>query len=111
MLRGGREPGTSFAALRSTGAPIRELTLIGGGAPSRFWSRLVASAIGLPSTRSAVGPVGPALGAARLARVGLGGALIASAADGEEIAPSPSIAEALARKRDAYEAHLGLPRG
>jgi hypothetical protein len=43
--------------------------------------------------------------------VGLGGAQIASAADGEEITPSPAIAEALARKRAAYEAHLGLPRG
>jgi len=102
--------GDCHQALLSTSAPIGAVTLVGGGARSGFWSRLIASAIGRPLKRSATAAVGPALGVARLARAGVGGPLIANG-DGraDEIAPSREMTEQLARKRAAFEAHPGLP--
>lgn len=41
-------------ALRRTGAPIEELTLVGGGAASDAWGQLCADALGLPVTRADV---------------------------------------------------------
>lgn len=67
--------GVSFAladgqdALLASGAPIESVSLIGGGAQSELWARILASALGRPLTRSAGAEVGPALGAARLGRL------------------------------------------
>jgi len=55
-------------ALRAAGAEIREVSLIGGGARSELWGRILASALDRP-LRSHSGEVGPAFGAARLARL------------------------------------------
>ena len=61
-------------ALRAAGSAPRELTLIGGGARSRFWRQLLADALNLPLVYRIGGEGGPALGAARLALIGaLGG--------------------------------------
>jgi len=95
-------------ALLSTGAAIDEVSLVGGGAQSGLWSRLIASAIGLPLQRAEAAAVGPALGAARLARLGIGGPLIAAGGANVQILPNPTMAEALAAKRAAYERHLAL---
>lgn len=95
-------------ALLSTGAAIDEVSLVGGGARSGFWSRLIASAIGLPLHRSQAAAVGPALGAARLARLGIGGPLVAAEAERATILPDRAMLEALATKRAAYERHLAL---
>ena len=74
-------------ALVSTGAAIDEVRLIGGGARSRLWARLIASAVGVPLTVPANAAVGPALGAARLARQALGLPLVASDARGRDREP------------------------
>ncbi|MGE7472336.1 xylulokinase [Bosea sp. NPDC003192] len=95
-------------ALLSTGAAIDEVSLVGGGARSGLWSRLIASAIGLPLRRAEAAAVGPALGAARLARLGIGGPLIAAEAERASIPPDPAMTDALAAKRAAYERHLAL---
>ncbi|WP_439494964.1 xylulokinase [Bosea sp. (in: a-proteobacteria)] len=103
--------GECHAALASSGAPVRQLALVGGGARSRLWARLVASAIGMPLAVSDSAAIGPALGAARLARLGIGGPLLADGIGGErgvEIAPEAALAEALAHKRRGYERHLML---
>jgi xylulokinase len=60
-------------ALVEAGAEIREVSVIGGGARSPLWGRILASALGLPLRYRSGGDVGPALGAARLARLALGG--------------------------------------
>jgi xylulokinase len=48
-----------------------DMPMIGGGARSRFWMRMIASALGCPLQRVAHADAGPAFGAARLARLGL----------------------------------------
>jgi xylulokinase len=99
-------------ALASTGAAIDEAILIGGGARSRLWARLIASAIALPLTVPANASVGPALGAARLARHALGLPLLADSGDAapEVVPPSEAMAEALAQKRPRYESHRAIRR-
>ncbi|RDJ22290.1 xylulokinase [Bosea caraganae] len=103
--------GDCHRALLWTGAKTEQVALVGGGSHSPLWANLVASAIGMPLTRSQSAAVGPALGAARLARQGIGGPLLADAgdaADDSEIQPIQAMAEALAAKRARFERHLAL---
>ncbi|TXL75463.1 xylulokinase [Vineibacter terrae] len=96
-------------ALAASGARLRRLTLTGGGARSRLWARLIASAIDMPV--SAAVREGPALGAARLARAGAGGPLLAGAeASSDAIVPETALRDALLEKRKAFHAHLRLRR-
>ena len=57
------------AAMRDAGGHARSVALTGGGSRSRFWARLIASALDLPLALSEGGEVAAALGAARLARL------------------------------------------
>ncbi|MBX3027188.1 xylulokinase [bacterium] len=99
-------------ALLASGTTIGSVSVIGGGARSRFWGRLLASALGRPLRYHPDGDIGPAFGAARLARL---------AADGEDpiavcgapplaatVAPETALADALharrRRFRDLYPA-------
>lgn len=59
--------------LLDTGAELGSITVIGGGARSAYWGRILASALGRPLVYRAGGEVGPAFGAARLARLASGG--------------------------------------
>ena len=56
-----------FDALTDAGANIESLSVIGGGARSAYWGRMLAAAIGRPLHYRESATVGPALGAARLA--------------------------------------------
>lgn len=49
--------------------PIKEVSVIGGGARSELWGRILASVLGRPLLYRAGGETGPAFGAARLARI------------------------------------------
>lgn len=66
--------GVSFAlsdgadALHEATSAPEAITLIGGGARSEAWSQLLANVLGLPLHYREGGDVGPALGAARIAR-------------------------------------------
>jgi xylulokinase len=60
-------------ALLAGGARIDGVSVIGGGARSHYWGRILASALGRTLTYREGGEVGPALGAARLARIGVTG--------------------------------------
>jgi xylulokinase len=57
------------AVLEEAGVALREVSVIGGGAKSRLWGRILASVLGRPLVYRAASEVGPALGAARLARL------------------------------------------
>jgi xylulokinase len=61
-------------ALREAGTRVDELAVIGGGARSAHWGRILAAALGVRLVYLAGGEVGPALGAAKLAQIGVTGA-------------------------------------
>jgi xylulokinase len=57
----------SYLALQAAGGSLRRAALVGGGSQSRYWARLLASALDLPLSLNSGAEVGAALGAARLA--------------------------------------------
>jgi xylulokinase len=60
-------------ALSDARADLREVSVIGGGARSRLWGRILASVLNRPLLYRKGGEAGPAYGAARLARLALTG--------------------------------------
>lgn len=104
--------GDCQAALADSNAPIGKIVLTGGGARSALWARLVAAAIGRPLRLAADRQSGPAIGAARLARVAVGGPLLAARRDIDTLAlvtVDAGLAEQLARKKARYRAQAALP--
>ena len=95
-------------ALAEAGTRLTSVSVIGGGARSRFWGRLLASTLGLPLDYHAGGEVGPAFGAARLARLAVTGeaptAVATRPAVAATVAPEPDLAERLAARRSVYRA-------
>jgi xylulokinase len=92
-------------ALLEAGAEIGEVTVLGGGARSALWGRILAAALDRPLVYRAGADVGPAHGAARLARIARSGEPV------ESVCVAPPIARVEspdARRRDAYAA--ALPR-
>ncbi|MBY0337650.1 MAG: xylulokinase [Acetobacteraceae bacterium] len=73
-----------LAALEAEGGRIPRLALIGGGARSSLWARLLAAALDRPLDLVADPGVGPALGAARLA-------MIAAGAEAREVCAKPPV--------------------
>lgn len=57
-------------ALTVTGAIIDSVSVIGGGSKSKLWGEILASVLNKPLTYRKNSDVGPALGAARLAKIG-----------------------------------------
>ena len=72
-------------ALLEAGTEIGEISVIGGGARSALWGRILAAALRRPLTYHAGSEVGPALGAARLAR------LAATGETPEEVCTPPPV--------------------
>jgi xylulokinase len=56
-------------ALTDSGAHVDSITVIGGGAKSHYWGKILASALDRPLVYRDGGEVGPAFGAARLAQL------------------------------------------
>lgn len=99
-------------ALTSTGAALDRCLVIGGGARSPYWTKLLATVLNRTLSVPAEGEFGAALGAARLARAAAEGgdpaAIMTPPRIGAEIAPEPGLvdayAEAHVRFRAAYAA-------
>jgi xylulokinase len=95
-------------ALSEAGTRLSQLTVVGGGARSRYWGRIIAAALNLPLVYRSGGEVGPALGAARLARLSaLGGdaaSLCAAPAVEQVVQPRASDVAALQDKQFRYRA-------
>jgi xylulokinase len=72
-------------ALTDSGAHVDSITVIGGGAKSYYWGKILASVLGRPLIYRDGGEVGPAYGAARLAQLANTGASI------EEVCSAPTI--------------------
>lgn len=101
-----------LAALRAAGTAIETVSVIGGGARSRLWGGIIAAVLGVRLDYLDGGEVGPALGAARLAKIAAIGADPADVCTRppvrETILPVPALRERLATKianfRAAYPA-------
>jgi xylulokinase len=93
-------------ALREAGTHVEELSVIGGGARSRFWGTIIASVLGVRLRYLDGGEVGPALGAAKLAQMAQTGMTAAEACTRpptrEVIEPDGGLAERLAPKLDRF---------
>ena len=99
--------------LAASGTSAASYALIGGGARSALWAEIIASALGRPVWLLAGGEKGPALGAARLARVALTGAAAATVCTKPdmtaEIRPDARRQDALARRFELFgELYLAL---
>jgi len=73
-------------AMESTGLVADEITVIGGGSRSAYWTQMLADILGKRLVLRAGGEVGPALGAARLARMA-----VEPGASIDEVCPMPAI--------------------
>jgi xylulokinase len=93
-------------ALEARGGFAGPLSVIGGGSRSRLWGRIIAAALDRTLVYHRGGETGPALGAARLARVAAGGATLADACPAPPIAeviePDAALREALAPRRALF---------
>ena len=58
-----------YSAFTAANAPIKDISLIGGGARSARWRQILSDVLQRPMTFRDGGEVGPALGAARLAQL------------------------------------------
>ncbi len=92
-------------ALRGSGAQIDTLSVIGGGARSPYWGKILSSVFDRPLIYREGGEVGPAFGAARLARLALGGEAT------EDVCVAPPIRDVIEpseRLRDLFAARRPL---
>jgi xylulokinase len=90
-------------ALKDAGTRVASLSVIGGGARSRYWGSILAASLGSQLVYLEGGEVGPALGAARLAQIALSGAAAAAVSVRPPVAhviePDPALAEQLESNR------------
>ncbi len=93
-------------ALRDAGTRVESLSVIGGGARSRYWGETIAAALGVALVYLRGGEVGPAMGAARLAQIAIDGGdpadVCAAPPVSHRIQPDPDLAARLAPKRAAF---------
>jgi len=92
-----------LAALRAGGGEPDEITVIGGGSRSALWMRILASALGKTLALRERAELGPAYGAARLARIASTGEAV------EGVCQKPAIVRRVepdAALRDAYLARI-----
>ena len=62
-----------YTELVKAGANVEHINVIGGGSHSRYWGQLIADVLQRPLLYRQDAAVGPALGAARLAQIGVEG--------------------------------------
>ncbi|MEO7383712.1 MAG: xylulokinase [Novosphingobium sp.] len=96
-------------ALLDSGSTVDTITVIGGGARSGYWGKILASALGRPLIYRDGGEVGPAFGAARLTRLGIGTEAIKDVCTPPPIIdivePDERLSDRFAAKRPAFR-HL-----
>jgi xylulokinase len=90
-------------ALVEAGASIGSVSVIGGGARSALWGRILASVLDRPLAYRTGADVGPAYGAARLARIAATGE---AALDVCTAPPIAAVVEPDPALRDRYRATL-----
>lgn len=97
-----------MAVLRDAGTEVEKLSVIGGGARSSYWGRIIAAVLGTPLVYLRGGEVGPALGAARLAQIAVDGGAPAQVCAAPPIShvvePDAALADRLADKHRRFRA-------
>ena len=92
----------------AAGSAVERFTVVGGGSRSQFWGRLIAAALDRPLVYREGGEVGPALGAARLARIASGAAQVEEACVPPPITatvePDPALATYFAERQPRFRA-------
>jgi xylulokinase len=92
--------------LAATGDAPKRFDIIGGGARSALWTRMIAAAVGAPIARRKGGEVGPAFGAARLGILAATGAApetVCSAAPIADVTePEPQLVDAFAAAHERF---------
>jgi xylulokinase len=92
--------------LVEAGAQLDEVAVIGGGSRSALWGRILATALDRPLVYRDAAEVGPALGAARLARLCLGEIDVVAACPPPPISftrePDATLREDLFRKLERF---------
>ena len=93
-------------ALREAGTRIEEVSVIGGGARSDTWGRILASVLDRPLVYRSGGEMGPAFGAARIARLAVTGedpsAACAPPPVTNTIEPDPELRDFCAKRLITY---------
>ncbi len=93
-------------ALVAAGTAIDSVSVIGGGARSRLWGRILAAVLDRPLTYHAEGEIGPAFGAARLARLAVTGedpeAVCKAPPVSHVVEPDPGLRDAFAAGRERF---------
>jgi xylulokinase len=95
-------------ALLEAGAKLERVCVIGGGARSLFWGRILASALERPLDYAPGAEVGPAFGAARLARLCATGedpsAVCTRPPAATTVEPEPALVHRYKEARERYRA-------
>jgi xylulokinase len=93
--------------LEAAGDRLGQVGLIGGGARSALWTRMIAAALDREIVRYRGGETGPAFGAARLARLAATGEAPEAVCRAPEVldvtAPASRLAEGFAARREAFQ--------
>jgi xylulokinase len=94
------------ACLAEAGTPLSEAAVVGGGARSRLWIRILAATLGIPLSCYDAADKGPAFGAARLARLAVTGerpeAVCAPPKVLAVVEPDPGLRDAYRPRIEAY---------
>lgn len=94
-------------ALKEAGAKVNALSVIGGGARSHYWGKILASTFDIPLHYRGGAAIGPAFGAARLARLSITGENImdicSPPAIETTIEPDPELTDIYAARRPIFK--------
>lgn len=97
--------------LELSGVRLASVAAVGGGARSRLWMQMLSNVLGLPIVRYRGSEIGPAFGAARLARIAVTSepalSVCAKPPVLDVLAPDPALTAAYAER---FEKHRALYR-
>jgi xylulokinase len=87
-----------LSALKEAGTVVDSLSVIGGGARSAYWGKVIAAALDTPLVYLEGGEVGPALGAAKLAQIAV------TKSDAAQVCTAPPISHVIEPDRAITDA-------